>query len=264
MKRPAFQFYPADWRKDVELQSCSMAAQGLWINVMCLAHECEPYGHLTVNGKAMTAAQIGRHVGTNQRETQALIDELMEAGVARRTDEGALFSKRMVADEDLRNRRAAGGKEGAEHGIKGAEAGIKGGRPKADKGGFETPLPDAQKPPPSSSSSSSPSGIDIPPTEVPVSPRSVEPPTPPPAFDGNNAKALNGKFVVPIAAGWELPEQWGVDAESLGWAPAEVLREAEKFRQYWVAGKGSGKRRSVKGWRQSWSTWLGKAAEQKR
>ena len=50
-------------RKDVELQSCSMAAQGLWINAMCLAHECEPYGHLTVNGKGMTVPQLARQVG---------------------------------------------------------------------------------------------------------------------------------------------------------------------------------------------------------
>lgn len=93
--------------------------------------------------------------------------------------------------------------------------------------------------------------------------RRADPPTPPPAFDGNNAKALNGKHVVPIAAGFELPEEWGCDAERLGWAPGEVLREAEKYRQYFVSGKGAGKRRSVKGWRQSWSTWLGKAAERR-
>ncbi len=158
MKRPAFQFYPADWRKDVELQSCSMAAQGLWINAMCVAHECEPYGHLTVNGRGMSAAQFGRQVGLSPRETQGLLDELHDAGVIRRTPEGVYFSKRMVDDEDLRNRRAAGGAAGAEHGAKGAESGIKGGRPKVGKGGSETPLHGETKPPPSSSSSSSPSG----------------------------------------------------------------------------------------------------------
>ena len=99
--------------------------------------------------------------------------------------------------------------------------------------------------------------------KVADSPQSVDPPPPPPAFDGNNAQKLNCKAVVAIAAGWELPEDWGVDAEALGWQQNEVLREAEKFRQYWVSGKGSGKRRSVKGWRQSWSTWLGKAAERR-
>jgi hypothetical protein len=90
------------------------------------------------------------------------------------------------------------------------------------------------------------------------------PKRPPPAFDGKNGEALNGKAVVAIADAWELPEQWGMDAEALGFKPASVLNEAEKFRQYYVSGKGAGKRRNVKGWRQSWSNWLGKAAERQR
>lgn len=94
--------------------------------------------------------------------------------------------------------------------------------------------------------------------------QNAAPPTPPPDFDGTNAETLNGKSVVPLAAAWELPEQWGVDAEALGWKPSEVLREAEKFRQYWVAGKGLGTRRAVKSWRQTWSNWLEKAAKEKR
>ena len=159
MKRPAFQFYPADWRKDVELQSCSMAAQGLWINVMCVAHECEPYGYLTVNGKAMNAAQLGRQVGLSARESEVLLAELLDAGVAKRTVDSIIYSKRMVADEDLRNRRADGGKGGSEHGVRGGESGVKGGRPRKPKGGLITPLSGSEKPPPSSSSSSSTSVI---------------------------------------------------------------------------------------------------------
>ena len=57
VKRPAFQFYPGDWRKDVQLRSCSVAARGLWIDLLCVAHECEPYGHLMINGRPMTPAQ---------------------------------------------------------------------------------------------------------------------------------------------------------------------------------------------------------------
>lgn len=89
---------------------------------------------------------------------------------------------------------------------------------------------------------------------------SAQAPTPPPPFLGDaNSSELNGRHVVALAASWELPEAWGVDAEALGWKPAEVLKESERFRQYWTAGKGSATRRSVKGWRQSWSNWLSKA-----
>lgn len=163
MKRPAFQFYPADWRKDAALQSCSVAAQGLWINILCIAHECDPYGHMTVNGKPMTPAQIGRLVGLSPKECEKLLAELQDAGVSSVAEDGAVFSRRMVRDEDVRNRRAAGGKEGAEHGAKGAAHGAKGGRPKHEEGGQENPPSDEargvseppSKPPPSSSSSSS-------------------------------------------------------------------------------------------------------------
>lgn len=160
MKRPAFQFYPGDWRKDVELRSCSVAARGLWIDLLCIAHECEPYGHLVLNAKPMTAAKIAGQIGgITPAQTQRLIDELLDNGVARQLEDGTIYSKRMVEDERIRNARAEGGKAGAEHGAKGAEHGKKGGRPPSDKGGSETPLTGEQKPPPSSSSSSSASLI---------------------------------------------------------------------------------------------------------
>lgn len=167
MKRPAFQFYPADWRKDVELRSCTVAARGLWIDLMCLAHECEPYGYLMVNGKAMTPAQIAGQIGLTAIECKRLMQELIDNGVARVNDAGAVYSKRMVDDERVRNARAEGGKAGAEHGPKGKEHGIKGGKKggseKATKGGSETPLAEnsdpPSNPPPSSSSSSSASAI---------------------------------------------------------------------------------------------------------
>jgi hypothetical protein len=50
-----------------------------------------------------------------------------------------------------------------------------------------------------------------------------------------------------------------MDALALGWRRAAILKEAERFRQYWTVGVGKGKRRSLKGWRQSWSNWLSKA-----
>lgn len=159
-KRPASQYYWGDWFKDVALQSCSLPARGLWHEMNCLMHQGEPYGHLTMpNGKPMEPTQLGNLCKISPALCRKLIAELEDNGVLSRSENGTIFSRRMVRDEDLRNRRAAGGKEGAEHGIKGAEAGSKGGRPKQVKGGYETPLQGFEKPPPSSSSSSSPSGL---------------------------------------------------------------------------------------------------------
>ena len=151
IKRPAFQFYPADWRKDLELQSCSIAARGLWHELMCLMHEAEPYGHLTLNGKAMTEKQAATACSVTPRQYRDLFAELQIAGVPGVTDDGVIFSRRMVRDEVVRTARAEGGKAGAEHGQKGAEHGKKGGRPRKETGDEKPPL----KPSPSSSSSAS-------------------------------------------------------------------------------------------------------------
>lgn len=83
----------------------------------------------------------------------------------------------------------------------------------------------------------------------------------PPPFDGSNAEVLNGRHIVQLSPAFELPAEWGLDAEALGFPRQIVIREAEKYRQYWTAGGGMGKRKTVRGWRQSWSNWLGKAAK---
>jgi hypothetical protein len=46
VKRPAFQFYPGDWRNNAKLRRCSHAARGAWIDVLCLFHDADEYGVL--------------------------------------------------------------------------------------------------------------------------------------------------------------------------------------------------------------------------
>lgn len=124
MKRPAFQFYPADWRKDTALQSCSLAARGLWHEMICLMHECEPYGYMAVNGKPMKAAQIARLVGVTDREYKKLLSELEDAGVFSLSEDGCIYSRRMVKDEHIRNVRAEAGKKGGNPNLLGDKVDI--------------------------------------------------------------------------------------------------------------------------------------------
>lgn len=154
-KRPASQYYWGEWLNDPALQSCPLAARGMWHEMNCIMHSCEPYGHLYRNGKPMTVAQIATLVRIGAGEAKRYLAELEDAGVFSRDANGAIFSRRMVRDEALRNARAVGGLAGAEHGAKGAKHGVKGGRPVGSRGDKKPPLVENGKPPPSSSSSTS-------------------------------------------------------------------------------------------------------------
>lgn len=150
MKRPSFQFYPSDWRNDAGLTLCSLEARGLWIEMICIMHAAEPYGHLCAAGRPLNARDLARLVGESERDVKRMLEELTRNNVCSVQD-GAFFSRRMVRDEALRDARAAGGKAGSEFGYLGAEHGKKGGRPRKETGDKKPPL----EPPPSSSSSSS-------------------------------------------------------------------------------------------------------------
>lgn len=107
--RPSFQFYPSDWLRDPGLRSCSLGARGLWVDLLAFMHEAEPYGHLTLNGRDIEPATLARMVGSSFREVQHALSELETAGVFSRTEKGTIFSRRMVRDEVIREKRAAGG-----------------------------------------------------------------------------------------------------------------------------------------------------------
>lgn len=91
-------FWPADWKGDPALRMCSLAARGLWIELLSIAHEAEPYGHVLVSSRAPTPRQIAQIVGASERDVVKLLAELEEAGVFSRTDAGVIFSRRMVRD----------------------------------------------------------------------------------------------------------------------------------------------------------------------
>lgn len=173
-KLPAFQFYPGDWMKDPSLRSCSLAARGLWIDMICMMHESDRRGYLVhVTGVPITEGELARIVGSTQKDTRARLMELGRAGVYSMTDEGVIYSRRVVRDEDARRRCRDNGRKGGNPALLGL----------SDKGGVNPPVnqPDNQTANPdltpsssssTSSSSSSPSGV-----KTGHSPKRFTPPT---------------------------------------------------------------------------------------
>src|SRR5437879_12621738 len=120
MKRPSFQFYPGDWLHESALRACSLAARGLWIDVLAFMHQGTPYGHLTLPATKEGAKDILRHilpavlarmVGCGEEEVQNLLNELEDAGVFSRTSEGVILVGRWLKEKKLRESGVVGGIE---------------------------------------------------------------------------------------------------------------------------------------------------------
>lgn len=112
MSGPWLKFYPTDWRADPALRMCSMAARGLWLEMLCVMHEAEPYGSLRVNGKPVTDRQLAGLIGIPSDQTLELLAELQDAGVFSRDEDGAVISRRMQRDKAKAETDKANGKRG--------------------------------------------------------------------------------------------------------------------------------------------------------
>lgn len=175
MKRPSFQFYPADWMSDLKLRRCSPAARGVWADVLCALHDSDDgYGLVRWPLK-----ELARTIGAQMTHLRELVDK----GVLRGSDdlivepmvyvpksgrkEGApvilidrqvgplWYSKRLVKDEYVRTIRGEGTRFGDPDGAS---------PNKAPKESPKPPIGDGT----SSSSSSSPSGTNTTPDGVVV------------------------------------------------------------------------------------------------
>ena len=118
MKRPSFQFYPSDWLRDTALRTCSVGARGLWIDMICYMHQGSPYGYLKVNQKVILPSNLATMCGATLDIVDGWLKELESAGVFSIDESGAIYSRRMIRDEEIRNSRASGGKLGGNPAFK--------------------------------------------------------------------------------------------------------------------------------------------------
>jgi hypothetical protein len=116
-------FYPSDWRSDPMLRLCSLAARGMWAELMCLMHEAEPYGSMLVNGMRINKVQMAALVGASEKECSALLLELEGVGVFSRDPDGTIYSRRMRRDHEKALKDRANGQTGGNPKLKSKIAG---------------------------------------------------------------------------------------------------------------------------------------------
>lgn len=94
--------YPGDWISD-EIAGCSLAAQGLWLRMIFLMHRSSRYGYLALpNGSSIPQTSVAAQCGIAHEAYETLLLELDSVGKLGRTNDGVIFSRRMVRDEQKR------------------------------------------------------------------------------------------------------------------------------------------------------------------
>jgi hypothetical protein len=89
-----------------------LAARGLLAAMLEPMHKAEPYGHLLIRGQQPDYAELADIASCTLREVKYGLEELIKTGVLSQTQEGILFSRRMVRDAARRLKQSKDGKRG--------------------------------------------------------------------------------------------------------------------------------------------------------
>lgn len=96
-----------DWGNDAALQSCNVAAQGLWINLLRVMFNNERQGYLQINNKPMTPTQIAKITGIDSRTITNQLKVLIKNNVCSVDENGIVFSRRMVRESKAKSDKVA-------------------------------------------------------------------------------------------------------------------------------------------------------------
>ncbi len=111
MSDPYITLFKSNWRGDHLLHGCSLAARGLWIEMIAIMDDCSPRGHLVApNGDPMPLSALAMQAGRPEAEVAAALAELEANRVFSRTPRGIIFSRRMARDAVIREARSEAGK----------------------------------------------------------------------------------------------------------------------------------------------------------
>lgn len=112
-KLPAMQWYPGDWRKDPGIQALDYYDRGVWRELLDVMHESDERGRLVFpTGAPMPDAAIARLLGITEADWKQIRSRLLSYGVASEDEDGVLYNRRMVRDEELRQAKVEAGRKG--------------------------------------------------------------------------------------------------------------------------------------------------------
>jgi len=109
---PAFPFYFGDWRKAPEIRAMDLDVRMIWFEMLGFMWESTERGFLTINGKPVSHSVITRFIGCDSIVLDRAIQQMEEFNVFSRREDGAIYCRKMVRDQEIRAAKSRAGKEG--------------------------------------------------------------------------------------------------------------------------------------------------------
>lgn len=128
-------FFWADWESDQALRLCSLAAQGLWMRMLCVAASHDPVGYVCMAGQPLGVTDLAVLAGASETQVAALMSELANRGVFSRDRAGRIYCRRMVRDARRSATNARNGRQGGNPSLRKGE-----GNPSSDNPPDNRPL----------------------------------------------------------------------------------------------------------------------------
>lgn len=98
MKKPSFQFYPADWIIDPGLSTLDYFHVGVFIKLLCYASQAGGELRYCDGGSLFTMTDLSNLLGLEANKTKQVIDTLLAHGCLKMREDGCLYNARMVKD----------------------------------------------------------------------------------------------------------------------------------------------------------------------
>jgi hypothetical protein len=112
---PAMPFYLGDWRKAPEVRALDLDVRMIWFEMIGLMWESTERGYLTLNNKPVSSSVITRMLGVDITQFERAIRQMEEFNVFSKREDGAIYCRKMVRDEEIRQLKSHAGKEGMKH-----------------------------------------------------------------------------------------------------------------------------------------------------
>lgn len=125
MNLPWMRFHTRDWLDNKELRRCSPISRAILADLMCLAHEGVPYGHLSDKAGPLDDRYMAARCFVTVAQFNKAIEDLLKFERIARSESGLLSIPRMVEDERVRLARAEGGSKGGNPNLLNQEVGGK-------------------------------------------------------------------------------------------------------------------------------------------